>query len=68
MAIKNKADGQIQSWKELSLLLLLILGIVGAATYTLLLRQKERLDNQEVALTNLADTVNELVIDVQEEK
>lgn len=51
----------------MSLMLLLILGVVGAVTYTLLLRQKERLDIQEVSLTNLTNKVNQMTKELRVE-
>lgn len=60
MANKKPLEGQVQSWKNLSLVLLLLLGIVGALSYTLLFRQKERLDLQELRIVQLVDEVNDL--------
>jgi hypothetical protein len=60
MANKKSLEDQVQAWRNFSLVLLLILGIVGALSYTLLFRQKERLDLQELRIVQLVDEVNEL--------
>lgn len=60
MAKKN-LERQVETWKTLSLILLLLLGIVGAFSYTLLFRQKERLDLQEMRIVRLASELNKLI-------
>lgn len=60
MAKKEPLENQIQAWRNFSLVLLLLMGIVGALSYTLLFRQKERLDLQELRIVRLVDEVNDL--------
>ncbi len=60
MAKKKPIENQVETWREVSLILLLLLGIVGALSYTLLFRQKDRLLLQEIRITSLTDQVNKL--------
>lgn len=60
MARQKNLEDQVQAWRNFSLMLLLLLGIVGALSYTLLFRQKERLDLQELRIVQLTDEVNTL--------
>lgn len=60
MAKQNSLEDQVQAWRNFSLTLLLLLGIIGALSYTLLFRQKERLDLQELRIVQLTDEVNDL--------
>jgi hypothetical protein len=60
MANKKSLEDQVQAWRNFSLVLLLLMGIVGALSYTLLFRQKERLDLQELRIVQLVDEVNKL--------
>lgn len=60
MAKKSSLDAQIEGWRNFGLFLLLLLGVVGAISYTLIVRQKTRLDMQEQRITQLTDSVNDL--------
>lgn len=60
MAKQKSLEDQVQAWRNFSLMLLLLLGIIGALSYTLLFRQKERLDLQELRIVQLTDEVNSL--------
>lgn len=68
MANKNGLENQASAWRNFSLMLLLLLGIVGALSYTLLFRQKERLDLQEFRIVQLMDAVNDLEKELDGEK
>lgn len=57
---KQALERQVENWRTLSLVLLLILGIVGAVSYSLLFRQKAQLELQELRITQLSDQVGEL--------
>ncbi|OGY16688.1 MAG: hypothetical protein A2785_01880 [Candidatus Chisholmbacteria bacterium RIFCSPHIGHO2_01_FULL_49_18] len=60
MADKKNLENQLAAWRNFSLMLLLLMGIIGALSYTLLFRQKERLDLQELRIVQLTDAVNDL--------
>ena len=60
MADKKNLENQLSAWRNFSLMLLLLMGIIGALSYTLLFRQKERLDLQELRIVQLTDAVNDL--------
>jgi len=60
MANKKNLENQLAAWRNFSLMLLLLMGIIGALSYTLLFRQKERLDLQELRIVQLTGAVNDL--------
>ena len=60
MADKKNLENQLAAWRNFSLMLLLLMGIIGALSYTLLFRQKERLDLQELRIVQLTGAVNDL--------
>ena len=60
MADNKNLENQLAAWRNFSLMLLLRMGIIGALSYTLLFRQKERLDLQELRIVQLTDAVNDL--------
>src|SRR3990172_6004556 len=60
MADKKNLENQLAAWRNFSLMLLLLMGIIGALSYTLLFRQKERLDLQELRIVQLTDAGNDL--------
>ncbi len=64
MAKSKNLENQMSAWRNFSLMLLLLMGIVGALSYTLLFRQKERLDLQELRIVQLTFEVNDLAVEL----
>ncbi len=60
MAKKSSLEAQVEGWRNFGLLLLLVLGVVGAISYSLIVRQKTRLDMQDQRIVQLTDSVNKL--------
>ena len=60
MVKKSSLEAQVEGWRNFGLLLLLVLGVVGAISYTLIVRQKVRLDLQEQRIGQLTVSMNEL--------
>ena len=57
---RRALETQIEGWRNFGLFLLFLLGIVGAVSYTLIVRQKTRLDMQEQRITQLTESVNDI--------
>jgi hypothetical protein len=61
-----KLEYSVQSWREVSLVLLLLLGIVGALSYVLLFRQKDQILLQDIKINRLQEEVVDLQLKSEE--
>lgn len=62
----SAVEQQVETWRELSLILLLLLGVVGALSYTLMFRQKDQILLQEMRINRLQDQVDDLSDELRE--
>lgn len=55
MANKSVLEQEVERWKGLSLALLLLLGIVGGLSYTLIIQQKAIIEDKDIHITRLLE-------------
>ena len=53
MANRDAREKEIELWKNFSLLLLLLLGIVGALSYSIMIKQKAVILDQNITITRI---------------
>jgi len=51
---------QVEAWRNFGLFLLFLLGIVGAVSYTLIVKQKVRLDMQDQRIVQMTESISDM--------
>lgn len=58
MTSKNVLERQVESWRGLSLALLLLMGIVGAISYSIIMKQKAVIIDKEITAMQIRSSAS----------
>lgn len=65
MAKKGFLETEVERWRGLSLILIFTLGVVGALSYTLLIRHTASIVDNELEIERLEQTIRELRVETE---